>query len=102
RLMIVAGGSVYGGTKTLMGRQPRVAFSKDAKTWTPTQRVLTEGEWLWRVTWHEGRAYGITYNAEARQTKDAQEAAKNTKPVSNDAAEWKLRLVVSDDGVKYD
>src|SRR4051794_25898159 len=27
RLMIVAGGSVYLGTKTLQGRQPRVAFS---------------------------------------------------------------------------
>lgn len=102
RLMIVAGGSVYNGTKTIMGRQPRVAFSKDAKTWTPTQRVLSEGDWLWRVTWHNGRAYGITYDAFERQSAAAQEAAKSTKPVSTEAAEWKLRLVVSDDGVKYD
>src|SRR5262245_53249939 len=29
RMMLVAGGSVYRGTRTLMGRQPRVAFSKD-------------------------------------------------------------------------
>src|SRR5262249_15453487 len=29
RLMMVAGGSVYRGTKSLQGRQPRVAFSKD-------------------------------------------------------------------------
>ena len=59
RLMITAGGSVYEG-KTLLGRQPRVAFSKDGREWSPPQRVLTEGEWLWRVTWYGGKAYGIT------------------------------------------
>ncbi len=54
RLMVVAGGSVYEGKK-LLGRQPRVAFSKDGRQWTPTKRVLGEGEWLWRVTWHGGK-----------------------------------------------
>lgn len=102
RLMIVAGGSVYKGTKTLFGRQPRVAFSSDARKWTPTQRVLTEGEWLWRVTWHEGKCYGVSYNAEARVTPGAKDAAKETKPVSQDPAEWKLKLVVSKDGVNFD
>lgn len=101
RLMIAAGGSVYKG-KTLLGRQPRVTFSKDAKEWTAPQRVLTEGEWLWRVTWHEGKAYGVSYNADARKTKDAQDAAKGSEPVSADPADWKLKLVVSTDGVKYD
>ena len=33
--------------------------------------------------------------------KDAKEAARETKPVSQDPADWKLKLVVSDDGVKY-
>lgn len=101
RLMIVAGGSVYDG-KTLLGRQPRVTFSKDARTWTEPQRVLTEGEWLWRVTWHRGRAYGVSYNASARQTKEAQDAAKDPKPASPGPADWKLKLFVSEDGVKYD
>ncbi len=78
RLMITAGGSVYEG-KTLKGRQPRVAFSKDGKTWTPTRRVLDEGDWLWRVTWFDGTAYGVSYDAS-----------------------WKLKLVKSNDGVKYD
>ena len=102
RLMIVAGGSVYRGTKTIMGRQPRVSFSKDARQWSPPQRVLTEGEWLWRVTWHDGKAYGVAYNAGARQSKEAKEAAKEAKPVSEEPADWKLRLVVSKDGVNYD
>src|SRR5437762_5700779 len=74
RLMIVAGGSVYGGTKVLKGRQPRVAFSKDGRSWTPPQRVLLEGDWLWRVTWHEGKCYGVVYNPEARNSKEAKEA----------------------------
>jgi hypothetical protein len=101
RLMIVAGGSVYKG-KELLGRQPRVIFSKDGREWTLPKRVLAEGEWLWRVTWHDGRAYGVSYNAGARQTKEAQEAAKSNEPVSSDPADWKLKLVVSEDGVKYD
>lgn len=102
RLMIVAGGSVYQGTKVLKGRQPRVAFSADGRSWTPTQRVLTEGEWLWRVTWHEGRAWGVSYNASARSTAAAQEAAKQTQPVEPGPADWKLKLVSSADGVDYE
>lgn len=100
RLMIVAGGSVYEGKK-LLGRQPRVTFSKDARTWTPPQRVLTEGEWLWRVTWHEGNAYGVSYNADERASPAAQEAAKTGK-VEPGPADWKLKLFKSADGVKYD
>jgi hypothetical protein len=100
RLMIVAGGSVYKG-RTLVGRQPRVAFSKDGKEWTPTRRVLTEGEWLWRVTWHGGKCYGVSYNAAERTSPAAKEAATTGKAPPG-PAEWKLKLVVSTDGEKYD
>lgn len=100
RLMLTAGGSVYQGT-TLLGRQPRVAFSKDAREWTPPARVLSEGDWLWRVTWHDGKAYGVSYNADERKSPAAQEAAK-TGAAPPGPAEWKLKLVASSDGVKYD
>ena len=83
-LMIVAGGSVYEG-KRYLGRQPRVMFSPDGSTWTPPARVLEEGDWLWRVTWHEGRAYGITYK---------------TPPASS--PESALTLVSSADGRTFD
>ena len=100
RLMIVAGGSVYDGM-TLVGRQPRVAFSKDGREWTPPRRVLSEGEWLWRVTWHEGRCYGVTYNASMRGTDEARAAAASgTAPPG--PADWKLKLVASHDGLEYD
>ncbi len=99
RLMITAGGSVYEGTK-LLGRQPRVAFSADGRQWTAPQRVLSEGEWLWRVTWRDGKAYGASYNALARSAPAAQEAAK-TGQVKPGPADWKLKLVASEDGVNY-
>lgn len=80
RLMMVAGGSVYQG-KRYLGRQPRVTFSSDGTTWSTPQRILAEGDWLWRVTWHEGRAYGVTY----KTTPDA-------------STEWTATLVSSADG----
>ncbi len=86
RLMIVAGGSVYREGK-FIGRQPRVAFSKDGHAWTPTKRVLSEGEWLWRVTWHKGKAYGVSYNGPAYKRK---------------AIKWCQTLFVSADGLKYE
>jgi hypothetical protein len=99
RLMIVAGGSVYEGA-TLLGRQPRVAFSRDGREWTAPQRVLEEGEWLWRVTWHAGRAYGVSYNAAARTTPAAKDAAQSGR-VAPGPADWKLKLVASPDGINY-
>lgn len=100
RLMIVMGGSVYKG-KELLGRQPRVAFSKDGKEWTAPAKVLTEGEWLWRVTWHDGKAFGISYDASERKSAAAQEAAKTGKAEPG-PADWKLKLVTSTDGLKWD
>ncbi|MDX1947674.1 MAG: sialidase family protein [Pirellulaceae bacterium] len=100
RLMIVAGGSVYEG-KTLKGRQPRVIFSTDGRQWTAPQRVLSEGDWLWRVTWHGGTAWGVAYDASQRGTAAAQEAAK-TGVAPLGPADWKLKLVASGDGTKFD
>jgi len=100
RLMLVVGGSVYEGKKCV-GRQPRVMFSADAHQWTAPQRVLEPDEWLWRVAWHKGRAYGASYNAAARNTPAAKDAADG-KSFDPGPADWKLKLVVSDDGVHYE
>ena len=85
RLMLVLGGSVY-ENKVLKERQSRVAFSKDGYTWTAPQRVLVKGDWLWRVTWHKDRAYGIAYSNASKAT-----------PTN----EWTLTLVASDDGATF-
>jgi hypothetical protein len=87
RLMMVAGGSVYQGTKNLKGRQPRVAFSDDGLRWTPMRRILAEGDWLWRVTWHKGKAYGVSYTT------------TSAGRVSSD--DWDVSLYESTDGLAW-
>jgi hypothetical protein len=87
RLMLNCGGSVYEG-RTLKGKQSRVMYSSDGRSWTTPQRILSEGEWLWRVTWHEGVAYGAVYNS--------------TTPSSVPGPEWFLAIHRSTDGVKWD
>src|SRR5262249_11950540 len=39
-----------------------VCFSADGKAWTKPRRVLGSWQWLWRVTWRDGTAYGVTYS----------------------------------------
>jgi len=58
-----------------------VAFSKDGVEWTKPQIVVEPGRWLWSVTWHEGKAYGVSY-------------AAGTK-------ERHLSLLVTKDGIEY-
>lgn len=100
QLMIVAGGSVYEGKK-LLGRQPRVTYSKNGTDWTPPARTLMEGEWLWRVTWHDGKAYGVSYDAAERDSAAAKKAAETGKAEPG-PADWKLKLVMSKDGQQYE
>lgn len=66
RLMVIVGGSIYRDRK-LTGCQPQVMFSEDGLTYTEPQPVVIEDKahngfnWLWRVTWHEGVGYTISY-----------------------------------------
>jgi hypothetical protein len=64
RLMVVQGGSDYQDGK-LVGMQPRVAFSTTGTDWTAPEKVFQAGEWIWRVTWHAGIGYGISYTVPA-------------------------------------
>ncbi len=89
RLMLVMGGSLY-EDKKLKERQSRVAFSKDGRNWSAPQRVLDKGDWLWRVTWQKGRAYGIVYSV--------RQAAPGNPGVQE---EWTVRLVESEDGIAF-
>jgi hypothetical protein len=59
-LMLLMGGT-YTRQRAGARRQTRVAFSRDALIWTRPQPVLSDGDWLWRVTWLGSRAYGISY-----------------------------------------
>lgn len=46
-----------------------VSFSKDGKSWTPIQPVNFKNpkenrNWLWRMLWHKGTAYGVAYQSD--------------------------------------
>lgn len=86
RLMLLVGGTVYRNNKYVT-RQPRVAFSDDGYQWSSFIPILTDHEWLWRVTWHEGIAYGASYSY--------------SNPIILNA-EWNIKLFASKDGISYD
>lgn len=67
RLIVLMGGSYY-RDGVLRRQLPRVAFSDDeGATFGGTQpivideRIATDHDWLWRVTWQDGTAYGVVY-----------------------------------------
>lgn len=80
KLMLLIGAVVEKGR--IVKRMSQVSFSDDGKTWTPLQTVLNGNEWLWRVTWHQGNAYGVSYRVEKER--------------------WPVTLFVSQDGVHYE
>lgn len=59
-----------------------VSFSKDGGEWSKARIAVEPGRWMWQVSWHNGKAYGVSY------------AAGERRP-------W-LELHVSSDGVKYE
>lgn len=88
RLYLLCGGSIYNGGTQLKGRRPRYATTLDGKVWTPMQKILSEGDWLWRATINptDKRFYGPVYN---------------THPSSGGPApekEWSLKTFASTDG----
>jgi len=81
RLMLLMGGTRFTNGK-YTGRQPRVAFSIDGRAWSRPTAILSEGDWLWRITWRGGRAYGVTYRVVDRDR-------------------WTVTLVTSNDGLSW-
>ncbi|GEM_PF-376620 len=56
-------------------------FSKDGRVWSEKHKIGDPDFWLWRVTWHKGKAYGIGYGC---------------------AKDQSVRLYSSSDGKKFD
>ncbi|MHC4545060.1 MAG: right-handed parallel beta-helix repeat-containing protein [Planctomycetota bacterium] len=42
------------------------SFSQDGISWTEPRIVVEPGRWLWCVTWHKEKAYGVSYAAGER------------------------------------
>jgi hypothetical protein len=82
--MLIGGAAPRKKEKDLVPTGTFVAFSADGTKWTKPQIVVEPGRWLWRVNWHDGKAYGISYSSSRGAT-----GASHTS------------LLVSGDGLKY-
>lgn len=87
RLMILMGASDYTHAPKLSGCLTHVSFMDKAERVSEPQPVEIDPavrnnfDWLWRVTWHKGVAYGVIYRK---------------------GGGWEINLVKSTDGIHYD
>jgi hypothetical protein len=63
RLMLLGGAAPRRADNESSHTGSFVAFSDDARTWTTPEIVVPPGRWLWRVSWRDGQAYGVSYGA---------------------------------------
>ena len=62
KLMLLAEAIELDEEEKMITRQTVVSFSDDGKKWSHFIRVLSLGEWLWRLTWFKGTGYGVAYH----------------------------------------
>lgn len=60
RLMLLMGGAIYDGN-ICVAFNPHVTFSDNGSTWDKANNLHMPNEWIWKVTWHEGIGYGMSY-----------------------------------------
>lgn len=78
RLMLVAAGALH--PPAAAKHRSMVWFSSEGRRWQGPHVVADPNQWLWRITWHEGRAYGVGYDT---------------------TGEKFVRLYTSEDGIKF-
>jgi hypothetical protein len=59
RLMLAGAEAI--NAPTTHRHQSLVWFSADGRTWSDKHEVGDRDNWLWRITWHKGQAYGFGY-----------------------------------------
>jgi hypothetical protein len=60
QLMLSAAEALH--DKSKHSHQSLVWFSKNGCSWSEKQSIGDHNFWLWRLTWHKGRAYAIGYS----------------------------------------
>lgn len=59
KLMLCGAGALH--QKEPISHQSYVWTSPDGTNWSEAIPVADPNYWLWRITWHKGRAYGVGY-----------------------------------------
>jgi hypothetical protein len=62
RLMINGGAAVREGNEPAIREHSFVSFSEDGIRWSRPEWVAKGNQWLWRISWFQGKAYGVAYN----------------------------------------
>lgn len=65
QLMLCGAGALHDKSKHT--HQSLAWFSKDGKQWSDAISIGEPDLWLWRVTWHSKKAYGIGYDCRAER-----------------------------------
>lgn len=94
RLYLLCGGQATVGQV----RQPRYATTMDGKVWTPLQKLLAKGDWLWRVAVNptDKRFYGASFNIHPTSGGPAPEKEWSLKTyASNDGSVWQLSSIMN-------
>jgi hypothetical protein len=87
-----------GGDSATQGRQTRYATSMDGKVWTPLQKLLSKGDWLWRATINpaDKRFYGVSFNIHPNTGGPAPEKEWSLKTyASTDGSVWQLSSLMN-------
>jgi hypothetical protein len=63
RLMLIGGASPRKDDNERAPTGSFVCFSSDGRHWSKPRIVSEPGRWLWRVSWHAGKAFGVAYAA---------------------------------------
>jgi hypothetical protein len=75
RIMVVMAGCFYEGSKFIR-REPKVSFSNTSGRNFSKPRIIkidekisSDEDWLWRVTWFKNTGYGVVYQANRDESK---------------------------------
>lgn len=86
------------GLSATQGRQPRYATTMDGKVWTPLQKLLVKGDWLWRASINpaDKRFFGVSYNIHPNSGGPAPEKDWSLKAyASKDGSVWQLASILN-------
>ena len=86
RMVINGGAAIREGSQPAIQEHSFVSFSRGGLKWSAPQQVTEVGQWLWRVTWHQGKAFGVAYDV---------------RPESRSSATYGSTLMLSEDAAGF-
>lgn len=101
QLMLCGAGALHQPAEAR--HQSLVWYSDDGTNWSDAIEIGPPNYWIWRITWHEGKAYGVGYHTiEPRETQlfvsdDGRHFEKHGKPFAIDGFSNESSLVFHSD-----